>query len=57
VTVGLVCASASLIAVTADTRVTLAAITLVVAAVTMWRKTHPLWLLGAGALLGAIGLG
>jgi chromate transporter len=57
VTVGLVCASAALIAATADTRLTLAAITLAVASVSMWRKVHPLWLLGAGAFLGAIGFG
>ncbi len=56
VTVGLVCASASLIVVSADTDWKLAAITAAVVALSMTTKLHPLWLLGGGALLGVLGL-
>ncbi|HEX3346588.1 MAG TPA: chromate transporter [Acetobacteraceae bacterium] len=57
VTVGLICASALLVALSADTRWTLAAITVAVIAVALATKLHPLWLLAAGALAGVAGLG
>ena len=57
VTVGLVCATGALIAIAADTRWTLAAITLAVAAGSLLTRWHPLLLLGAGALLGVVGFG
>lgn len=56
VTVGLVCATASLIVASADKDWKLAAITAAVAVVAMTTKLHPLWLLGGGALMGAAGL-
>ncbi len=56
VTVGLVGASASLIVAGADTDWALAAITAMVVVLSMTTKLHPLWMLGGGALLGALGL-
>ncbi len=56
VTVGLVCATASLIVVSADKDWRLAAITGIVVALSLATKLHPLWLLGGGALLGVLGL-
>jgi chromate transporter len=56
VTVGLVCATALLIAIASDIRWTLALVTAAVAVASYTTKLHPLWLLAAGALLGAIGL-
>ena len=56
ITVGLVCASASLIVVSADTDWRLAAITATVALLATATKLHPLWLPGGGALLGGAGL-
>ncbi len=56
VTVGLVCATSSLIVVSADTDWKLAAITAAIAVLSMTTKLHPLWLLGGGAVLGVLGL-
>jgi chromate transporter len=57
VTVGLVAASAALIAETSDRTVFLVAITAVVAVVAVKTRLHPLWLLAGGALLGLSGIG
>jgi chromate transporter len=57
VTVGLVSASAIIIARASDTTWGLAAITLAVAAVTAKTKLHPLVALTGGAVLGLCGLG
>ncbi|MCK8785099.1 chromate transporter [Roseomonas sp. NAR14] len=57
VTVGLVAASALLIAASVDSAPGLAAVTLAVAAVATLTRLHPLWLLGTGALLGLAGIG
>lgn len=54
VTVGLIAATAALIATTVDTDVVLAAITVAVTIAVLTTKLHPLWLLAAGALLGVI---
>jgi chromate transporter len=56
VTVGLVCATALLIAIASDVRWPLALVTAAVAVTSYTTKLHPLWLLAAGALLGAVGL-
>ena len=55
-TIGLFVAAALLIARAADPTWALAAVTAVVAALSVWTKVHPLWLLAAGAVLGVIGL-
>jgi chromate transporter len=55
VTVGLTSSATLIIARTAAPTVTLAAITLAVAALSFWRGVHPLWLLGGGAALGVLG--
>lgn len=57
VTVGLVAAGAALIASTAATTPTLAGVTAVVAALSVATRLHPLWLLGAGAVFGLLGVG
>ena len=54
VTVGLVAATAALLAQTADRSWLLAAVTLAVAAASLATKLHPLWLLGAGAAAGML---
>jgi chromate transporter len=54
-TVGLVAASAALIAAATSTHWGLAAITAATAAAMLWTKLHPLWLLGGGALAGLAG--
>ncbi len=56
-TVGLVAASAAVIAVASDRTAGLAAITAVGAAVSLRTKVHPLWVLAGGALAGVLGLG
>ena len=55
-TVGLFLAAALLIAQAADRTVPLAALTVAVAGLSSWTNIHPLWLLGAGAVLGVIGI-
>ena len=55
VTVGLTSSATLIIARTAAPTLTLAAITLAVAALSFWRGVHPLWLLGGGAALGVLG--
>jgi chromate transporter len=57
VTVGLVCASASLITQASDHEWALAAITAICAAMTLTRRIHPLWALAFGALAGWSGIG
>jgi chromate transporter len=54
VTIGLLGASAALIVVAADTNMLMGAVTAVVAATVLTTRVHPLWLLGAGAVLGMI---
>ena len=56
-TVGLVAASAALIAHASDHEWTLAVITALVALVSFSTRIHPLWLLAAGALGGLSGIG
>jgi chromate transporter len=56
VTAGLFLAAALLIAEAADRTVALALLTLGVAGLSLGTRLHPLWLLGAGALLGVIGV-
>ena len=56
-TVGLVAASAALIAHASDREWILLAITLVGAWVVFKTKLHPLWVLAAGALIGLSGVG
>ena len=56
-TVGLVSASAFLIAEASDGEWILVAVTLAVAAATYRTRLHPLWALAAGALIGWSGLG
>ncbi len=56
-TVGLVCASAGLIAKSADHSWVLGGITAVCAAVMLRTKAHPLWILAGGAIVGLSGLG
>jgi len=57
ITVGLVAASALLIAEASDQTAMLCGITLAVALLAYRTKLHPLWLLGAGALIGLTGFG
>jgi len=57
VTVGLVAASAAIIARASDTTWGLAVITGVAAALSMRDRVHPLWLLAGGAVAGLIGVG
>ena len=56
VTVGLVCATASLIVVQADRDFVLAGITACVTVLAITTRLHPLWLLAGGAVLGVLGL-
>lgn len=56
-TVGLVAASAALIAQASDDTIGLAAITAAVAVTGLATRIHPLWLLAGGALAGLAGLG
>ena len=56
VTVGLFLAAASMIALAADRSIALGLVTLAVAGLSLGTAIHPLWLLGAGALLGGAGL-
>lgn len=56
-TVGLVAASAALIAHASDHEWILLAITLVGAGVVFKTRLHPLWVLAAGALIGLSGIG
>ncbi|MBS0657827.1 MAG: chromate transporter [Verrucomicrobia bacterium] len=55
VTVGLIGASAFVLARLADTSVALTGITLGTAALAHWTKIHPLWAIGAAAVAGALG--
>ena len=57
VTVGLVAAGAALIASTAAATPALAGVTAAVAALSVATRLHPLWLLGAGAVFGLVGVG
>jgi chromate transporter len=54
VTIGLLAASATLIVVTADNSMLMGAVTAAVAATMLVKRVHPLWLLGAGAIIGMI---
>jgi chromate transporter len=54
VTIGLLGASAALIVVAADNSMLMGAVTAGVAATMLRTRVHPLWLLGAGAVLGMI---
>ena len=54
VTIGLLAASATLIVVAADTGMLMGAVTAAVAATVLVKRVHPLWLLGAGAIIGMI---
>jgi len=56
-TVGLMAASASLITEASVHTWMLGVITALVAAVTIFTRVHPLWMLAAGALLGLTGIG
>ena len=56
-TVGLVSASAAIIARASDQTLGLAAITIVTAAVSVWGRVHPLWVLAGGAVAGLAGIG
>jgi chromate transporter len=55
VTIGLVGASAALVAEGADTSWSLAALTAAVALATATTRWHPLWLLALGAIIGGAG--
>jgi chromate transporter len=57
VTVGLVVASAVLISASADHAWILGAITAASAVAVLATRIHPLWVLGAGALIGLTGIG
>ncbi|QSN63373.1 chromate transporter [Caballeronia sp. M1242] len=57
ITVGLVAASALLIAEASDRAAVLVGITAVVAVLAYRTKLHPLWLLAGGALIGMSGFG
>ena len=57
VTAGLVAAGAALIASTAAATPALAGVVAVAAALSVATKLHPLWLLGAGAVFGLLGVG
>ncbi|MBV7484024.1 chromate transporter [Bordetella sp. BOR01] len=56
-TAGLMAASASLITEASVHNWMLAAIAVLVAAVTVFTRVHPLWMLAAGALIGLSGIG
>jgi chromate transporter len=56
-TVGLVAASASVIAEASDRTLGLAAITAIGALISARTRVHPLWVLAGGAVAGLIGLG
>ncbi len=56
VTLGLIASSAAVIATTADTNWTAAAITLATALTAYFARVHPLWAFAAAALLGLGGL-
>jgi chromate transporter len=55
VSIGLVAASAWVLALAADTSVVAAAITITTALVAYFTKINPLWLFGAAALIGVMG--
>jgi chromate transporter len=55
-TLGLLAASAAVVASAADTNWVAAAITLATAAIAYWLPLNPLWLFAVAALLGLIGL-
>ena len=57
VTAGLVAAGAALIASTAAATPALAGVTAVAAVLSVATRLHPLWLLGAGAVFGLLGVG
>jgi chromate transporter len=57
VTVGLVAASAAIIARASDGTWGLALITGIAAAASLRERVHPLWLLAAGAVAGLVGVG
>ena len=57
VTAGLVAAGAALIASTAAATPALAAVIAAAAALSVTTRLHPLWLLGAGAVFGLLGVG
>jgi chromate transporter len=57
VTAGLVAAGAALIASTAAVTPALAGVTAVAAVLSVATRLHPLWLLGAGAVFGLLGVG
>lgn len=57
VTVGLVCAGASLITQASVHEWALAGITVICAAMTLTKRIHPLWALGFGAFAGWMGFG
>jgi chromate transporter len=57
ITVGLVASSAALIALAADRNWSLVAVTAGCAGVAAVSRIHPLWILAAGALVGATGFG
>jgi chromate transporter len=56
IAIGLMAASAFVIARAADHNLVAATITVATACITFWTKLNPLWLLGAAALLGLAGL-
>ncbi len=57
VTAGLVCSGAAVITAGADTTILLAAITLIATTVILTTRTHPLFVLGFGAVAGILGAG
>lgn len=57
VTAGLVAAGAALIASTAAATPALAGVTAAAAVLSVATRLHPLWLLGAGAVFGLVGVG
>ena len=57
VTAGLVSAGAAVVAATAAGTPSLAGVAAAAAALSIATKLHPLWLLGAGAVFGALGVG
>jgi chromate transporter len=56
VTIGLVCASALVVAQASDASLVAVAITLATAALTFFTRINPLWALAAAALLGLAGV-
>lgn len=56
VTVGLFLSAATMIALAADHTLALGLLTFTVAGLSLGTAIHPLWLLGAGAMLGVIGV-